>query len=78
MLVDSNGQTFFSFVLADNVLIKEVFDFAWLGKRRPCSYRLSLLIVSDDLVADVDALIADIDRWPGNEFLHLVLRLSAE
>src|SRR5690242_11524135 len=78
MLIDSYGQTLLGLVLANYVFIKERFDFTGLGKGRPRGYRLSLLVVADDLVADVDTLIADIDRGPRNEFLHFILRLTTE
>ena len=32
----------------------------------------------DDLVAQLDALVADVDAGPGNELLHLLLALSTE
>ena len=31
-----------------------------------------------DLVAEINALIADVDPWPGNQLAHLFLRLAAE
>ena len=31
-----------------------------------------------DLGAEIDALVADVDTWPGNQFAYLVLRLAAE
>ena len=33
---------------------------------------------SDDIVAKIDAFIADIDGWAGDEFAHLVLALPAK
>ena len=78
MLIDGDGETFLGFVLADYILIEKGFDFVGLWQGRPRGYRLSLLVIADDLVADVDALIADVDRWPGNEFLDFILRFTAE
>jgi hypothetical protein len=37
---------------------------------------LELLV--DDLVAEIDALVADVDPGPGDELLDLALRLPAE
>ena len=31
-----------------------------------------------DLGAEIDAFVADVDTWPGNQFAYLVLRLAAE
>jgi hypothetical protein len=78
VLVDGDGKALLGFVLTNYILVEEVFDLAWLGKWWPCSYRLCLLIVGDDLITNVDTLIADIDRWSSNEFLYLILRLTAE
>ena len=32
----------------------------------------------DDLVAEIDALVADVDTWTGDQLLDLLLRLAAE
>src|SRR5882724_1035636 len=37
-----------------------------------------IALLRDDVVAQLDALVADIDRRPGDELPHLVLALSAE
>src|SRR5574341_911206 len=78
MLVDSHREPLLGFVLPDHVLVQEGFNFPGLRQRRTRSYRLGLLIVADDLVADVDAFIANVDGGTGNELLHLVLRFAAE
>src|SRR5713101_7825082 len=78
MLIDGDGELLLRFVLTDHVFIEERLDLAGLGQRRTRRNRLSLLIVGDDLVADVDALIADVNRRAGNELFDFVLRLTAE
>jgi hypothetical protein len=78
MLIDSDRELLLRFVLTDNVFVKECFDLPGLGKRGTRSYRLSLLVIADDLVADVDTLIADVDGRTSNELLHFVLRFTAE
>jgi hypothetical protein len=35
-------------------------------------------LLVDDLVAEVDALVADVDAGPGDQLLDLTLRLAAE
>ena len=42
--------------------------------------KLSCLVelFNDDLIAKVDALIADVYAWTGNQFLNLLLGLAAE
>src|SRR5258708_2091365 len=78
VLIDGDGELLFCFVLADDVFVEKRFDLAGFGQRRPRRYRLSLLIVGNDLVANVDALIADVHRRAGNELLDFVLRFAAE
>src|SRR6185295_6254592 len=78
MLIDGHRQALLRFVLSDDVFIEERFDFIRLGKRRTRRYRLSLLVVADDLVADVDALIADVNSGTSNQFFDFILRFTAE
>jgi hypothetical protein len=66
------------FILADYVFVEKGLDFARFGQWWTGSNRLSLLVVADDLVADVNALIADVYRGTRNEFLNFVLRFTAE
>jgi hypothetical protein len=73
MLIDGDGQTLLSLVLSNHILIQKILNLARLRKRRTRGYGLSLLIVSDDLIADVDALIADVNGRTCNQFLDLVL-----
>src|SRR5260370_9988772 len=78
VLIDGGRQLLLCFFLADYVLVKKRLDLAGLRQRRSRRYRLSLLVVADDLVTDVDTFIADVDRRSGNEFLDFVLRFAAE
>ena len=67
VLVDRDRQTLLRLVLSDNILVQKTLNLAGLGKRWARRYGLGLLIVGDDLIADVDALIADVDGRTGNE-----------
>src|SRR6266404_3147493 len=78
VLIDGDRQLLLCFFLPNNVLVKKRLNLAGLRQRRSRRYRLSLLVVGDDLVTNVDTLIADVDRRSGNEFLDFVLRLAAE
>ena len=49
----------------------------WAGVRLKLGHR-SAVLVRDDAVAHFHAFIADEDRRPGDQFLHVVLRLVAE
>ena len=41
-------------------------------------HQRGLVLLADDVHAELDAFIADEDRRPGNELAHLVLALAAE
>src|SRR6185437_11969264 len=58
--------------------VEELVDFPRLGQAVPLdAVRLGELFL-DDLVAEVNALVADVHTWAGDELLHLLLALSAE
>ena len=78
MLVDGNRETFLGFLLTDHVVVEEFLDLDWLRQRWASSGGFLLLIIGDDLVADIDALIADINGRAGNQLLDFVLGLSAK
>jgi hypothetical protein len=67
MIVDGDGQSLLGLLLPDYVLVEDVLD---LLRRWNLSNRLgnlSLLVLRQDLVAECDALIADVYRRPGDE-----------
>src|SRR5262249_56711865 len=65
-------------LLADHVGIEELVDLA--GLRQAVPFELGGLgqLFLDDLVAEIDALIADIYAWASYELLDLLLALAAE
>ena len=54
------------------------FDLGGFRKRRARGDGFGLLVVCDDLVADVNAFVADVDGGAGDELLDFVLRFAAE
>src|SRR5712692_52908 len=78
VLINRHGQPLLGFFLTDNVVVEEFLDLHRLWERRASSGCFLLLIVADDLVANIDALIADINGRAGNQLLHFVLRFSAK
>jgi hypothetical protein len=78
VLIDGNCEPLLGVFLSDHIFIKEGFDLSWLRQRRSSSYRFGLLIVCDDLVADINAFITDINGRTGDQFLDFILRLAAE
>jgi hypothetical protein len=78
MLVDCNRQLLLRFILTDDVVIQKFFDLDRFRQWRPPLRRFLLLVVCNDLVADVYAFIADINGRARYQLLYFVLRFSAK
>jgi hypothetical protein len=61
VVVDRDRQGPLGGVLADDVLVEEVVDLARLGELVPLELGALAELLLDDLVAQVDALVADVD-----------------
>src|SRR5688572_1604342 len=78
VIVDRDRECLLRVFLPDDVLVEDVLD---LGGRRDLGDRLSdflFLVFRQDLVTQRDALVADVNRGPGDELPHRVLGFSAE
>ena len=79
MVVHGNRENALRLFLADDIIIEHVADFL---RRRHApvlfGHERRFRLFANDVVAQVDAFIADEHRRPRNEFAHLVLRLPAE
>ena len=78
MVVDRDGKGALGGVLADDVALKE---FTYLGRLGQVVefYVISVgELLFDDLVAEINALVADVHPGARNELLDLLLALSAE
>ena len=78
MVVDGHGQVPLGGVLPDHVLVEERMDLRRLGQLLE---RRSLGLVHlglDDLVTQLDALVADVDPGTGDQLLDLLLALPTE
>ena len=78
MVVDRDREDALGAVLADHIIVEDLADLrrsrdavASLDQRR-------LRFLADDVVAELDALVADEDGGAGDELAHLMLRLPAE
>jgi hypothetical protein len=78
VVVHRDGEGLLGLVLTDDVGVEELVDLARLGQAVPLDIgRLGELLL-DDLVAEIDALVADVHARSGDELLDLLLALTAE
>ena len=80
VVVDGDREDLLGALLADHVLVEDRLDLAPAWGSASSAVRLVLLLdlLGDDVVAQADALVADVDRRPGDELLDLLLDLAAE
>ncbi len=78
MVVDRHRERALGLVLPNDVLVEHPEDLAGLREVVEIEGRGSGELLVDDLVAEVDALVADVHARPGDQLLHLPLRLAAE
>jgi len=80
VVVDGDGQGPLRVVLPDDVLLEEGVDLARLGQVEVGHDAGAGLghALFDDLVAQLDAFVADVDPGAGDQLLHLLLTLAAE
>src|SRR5699024_4129612 len=80
VVVDRDRQCALGGLLADDVLLEEVEDLPRGGQRRLLlgGGLGGLDLLGDDLVAQLDALLADVHPGAGDQPLDLLLRLPAE
>ena len=78
MVVNGHGEDLLGAVLTDDIAVEELEDLVRLRQLGEGHLFGVGELLFDDLVAQLDALIADVHTGPGDELLHLLLRLTAE
>jgi hypothetical protein len=78
VVVDRHRERALGLLLADDVLVEHPIDLARLGEVLDVERGRGGQLLVDDLVAEIDALVADVDAGAGDELLDLPLRLAAE
>ncbi len=78
VVVNGYGENPLGLVLPDNVTIEELEDLVGLGQLGEAHLFGVGKLLLDDLIAQLDAFVTDVDTWTGDEFAHLLLRLAAE
>src|SRR5829696_3574028 len=78
VVVDRDRERALGLLLPDDVLVEDVVDLPRLGQVLDVEARRGGQLLIDDLVAEVDALVADVHAGAGDQLLDLPLRLAAE
>src|SRR3954447_7465156 len=78
VVVDGDGEHALRAVLTDHIIVENLADLGWGRNSVTCLDERGLGFFANDIVAKLDALIADEDGWAGNQLPDLVLRLAAE
>src|SRR5439155_9443382 len=78
VVVHRDRELLFGPLLADDVLVEELLDFLRRRQRRPRAPIFEPVVVGDDVVADLDALVADEDGRTRNQLPDVVLVLVTE
>ncbi len=78
VVVDGHRQDLLGVLLPDDVVVQELVDLLGLGQLLEAELGGVGQFLGDDVVAELDALVADVDTRPGDQLLDLLLRLAAE
>jgi hypothetical protein len=79
VVVDGDREDLLGALLPDHVLIEHALDVGRLGHRGQAEpLGILLYFLGDDVVAQPDALIADVHRGAGDQLSNFLLALSAE
>jgi hypothetical protein len=73
VVVDGDGERPLGGLLADDVLLEDGVDLLRLRQVLELEAGRSGQLLVDDLVAEIDALVADVDARPGDQLLDLAL-----
>jgi hypothetical protein len=78
VVVHRHRERLLGLFLPDHVLVQDLLDLRRSGDLGDGLGNLALLVLRENLVAQRDALVADVDGGPGDELPDRILRLSAE
>src|SRR5262249_51372352 len=78
VIVNGDREHLLGMVLADHIVIENLADFLRRRDAVARFYQPGLVVLADDVHAQLDAFVADVDSCAGNELAQLVLALAAE
>ena len=80
MVVDGDGKNLLGGRLTNHILVQyraDLVRYRQIGLAALAGF-ITLDFLADDVIAQLDALVTDEHRGPGDEFTHLMLALAAE
>ncbi len=78
VVVDGDRERPLRLVLGDDVVVEARVDLLRTRERLEIEMRGSRELLVDDLVTEIDALVADVDAGTGDQLLDLALALAAK
>ena len=78
VVVDRDRERALRLLLRDDVVVQDGVDVERLRKVVEVELRRSGELLVDDLVTEIDALVADVDAGTSDQLLHLALTFAAE
>ncbi len=78
VVVDRDAHRLLGALLPDDVVVEDLLDLGRLGKRALGRSRATIRLPFQDVVAELHALAADVDRGTGDQTRNLVLAAAAE
>jgi hypothetical protein len=78
VVVDGDGERPLGLFLRDDVVVQHRVDVPRAGQVVEVELGRSRQLLVDDLVAEIDAFVADVDAGAGDQLLNLSLALPAE
>ena len=78
VVVDRDREDLLRLLLTDDVVVQVLVDLTRLGELVELDLGALRQLLLDDLVAEIDALVADVDAGAGDQLLDLLLALAAE
>src|SRR5205085_10282866 len=78
MVVHGDRERLLRALLANDVFVENLLDLGGLRELVTRTLGAILELLTDDVVAELDALVADKNRRTGDQLAHFVLTLAAE
>src|SRR5713101_2098880 len=78
MVMDGDREHLLGVILPDDVVVEDLADLLRRQDAVGRFHKRGLVLLADDVHAQLDALVANEDGRPGNELADLVLALAAE